>query len=55
MLLYGGIGLLVGGIVSALFGDRLSKDPATAARMKKQGPLLAVVGAVLLLLRLLLG
>ncbi len=48
MLLYGGIGLLAGGIVSWLFSDKLTKDVANAARMKKQAPILVVVGAVLL-------
>lgn len=55
MLLYGGIGLLAAGILSTFFSDKLSKDPAKAAQMKKQGPVIAVVGAVFLLLRMLLG
>lgn len=55
MLLYGGIGLLAGGIISMVFADKLTKDPAKAANMKKQGPIIAAVGAVFLLVRLLLG
>lgn len=55
MLLYGGIGLLAAGIISMMFSDKLSKDPAKAAQMKKQGPMIAIVGAIFLLLRMLLG
>ena len=55
MLLYGGIGLLVAGILSMFFSDKLSKDPAKAAQLKKQGPVIAVVGVIFLLLRMLLG
>ena len=32
--------------------DKLSKDPEKAAQMKKQGPMIAIVGAIFLLLRM---
>lgn len=48
MLLYGGIGLLAGGLVLLLLGDKIVKDPATAASTKKQAPILMVVGAVMI-------
>lgn len=44
MLTYGGIGLFLGGIILALFGDKIIKDPEKAANAKKQGPILSVVG-----------
>jgi hypothetical protein len=55
MLLYGGIGLLAAGVISMLFSDKLTSDAAKAAQLKKQGPIIAVVGAVFLLVRVLLG
>ena len=55
MLLYGGFGLLAAGIICWLFSDKLSQDREKAARMKKQSPILAVVGAVLLGASLLAG
>jgi len=48
MLFYGGIGLLVAGLLSMFASDKLSKDPEKAAQMKKNGPMLAGVGAVFL-------
>lgn len=55
MLLYGGIGLVAAGIISMIFSDKLSKDPAKSAQIKKQGPMIAAVGALFLLVRLLIG
>lgn len=48
MLTYGGIGLLVAGILFMTMPNKLVKDPAKAAKAKKQAPILAVVGAVML-------
>ncbi|MEO5707652.1 MAG: hypothetical protein ABIQ46_11515 [Alteraurantiacibacter sp.] len=55
MLLYGGIGLVVAGIISMIFSDKLSQDAAKAAQLKKQGPIIAAVGALFLLVRLLIA
>lgn len=48
MLLYGGIGLLVAGLIFMLAGDKIVKDAEKAAQAKKQAPILMVVGAVFL-------
>lgn len=54
MLLYGGIGLLGAGIIIYFFGGKLQSDAAKAAQMKKQAPILMLVGAVMLGVRALL-
>ena len=48
MLTYGGIGLLVAGIILTFFGDKIIRDPEQAAKRKKQGPIMALVGALAL-------
>jgi len=45
MLTYGGLGLLIGGLFLTFFADKVISDPEKAARSKKQGPILAAVGA----------
>lgn len=50
MLTYGGIALVLAGIVTMLFNRQLGKDAETRARMRKQAPWLIVVGAVFLVL-----
>ena len=55
MLLYGGMGLLLAGIIMMFFAGKLIPDAAKAANARKQAPILAVVGAVLLVVRFLLG
>ncbi len=55
MLLYGGIGLLAAGIITYFFGDKIQSDAAKAAQMKKQAPILMLIGAVLLGARVLLA
>ena len=54
MLLYGGIGLLAAGIITFFVGDKLQSDAAKAAQMKKQAPILMVVGVVYLVVRALI-
>jgi hypothetical protein len=54
MLLYGGIGLLVAGIITYFFGAKLQSDAAKVAQMKKQAPILMVVGVVMLVVRALI-
>ena len=51
MLLYGGLGLFLGGLIIMFFGDKIQKDPAKAATMKKQAPILVAVGAAFLAVR----
>ncbi|MEZ5743816.1 MAG: hypothetical protein R3D89_08830 [Sphingomonadaceae bacterium] len=53
MLLYGGIGLFLGGLILMFFSDKIQKDPAKAAQAKKQAPILVVVGLVFLAIRFL--
>ncbi len=48
MLMYGGIGLLLGGLIILLFGERLIGDPARAAPARRQAPVLMVIGALML-------
>lgn len=48
MLLYGGIGLLGAGIITYFFGDKIQSDATKAAQLKKQAPILMVVGVVFL-------
>mgnify|MGYP006910658986 CR=1 FL=1 len=48
MLTYGGLGLLIAGLIFMLGGDKLVKDPDKAANAKKQAPILMVVGAAML-------
>ena len=55
MLLYGGFGLLAAGIITWLFSDKLSKDADKAAKMKKPAPMIAIVGAAMLVARTLIG
>ncbi|MEE9433300.1 MAG: hypothetical protein V3V15_03580 [Sphingorhabdus sp.] len=56
MLTYGGLGLLIGGIILTLFSGKIAKgDEEKAAKLKKQGPILAVVGAGFLILAVVLG
>lgn len=51
MLLYTGLGLLIAGLLLVLMPNKLISDPAKAEAMRKQAPILAAVGAVLLFLR----
>lgn len=51
MLLYGGIGLLVAGILFMIMPNKIVSDPEKAANAKKQAPILAAVGAVMLFIR----
>ena len=46
MLLYGGLGLIIAGIISMFFGDKFQKDAEKLAKMKKQAPILVVVGVI---------
>jgi hypothetical protein len=55
MLLYGGIGLLMAGIIIFFFSGQIQKDPAKAAKARKQAPVLAAVGAVMLAVRFLIA
>jgi len=55
MLTYGGIGLLIGGLILTFFSGKIAKDEEKAAKLKKQGPILAVVGAGFLALAVFLG
>jgi hypothetical protein len=48
MFLYGGIGLLVAGLIFMLAADKVIKDAEKAAQAKKQAPILLGVGAVFL-------
>lgn len=48
MFLYGGIGLLVAGLIFLLAADKVVKDAEKAAQAKKQAPILLGVGAVFL-------
>ncbi len=48
MLTFGGIGLFFGGLILTFFGDKIGKDPEKGAKAKKQGPILAVIGAAML-------
>lgn len=55
MLLYAGIGLFLAGLIFMFGGTKFIKDADNAAKAKKQAPILAAVGAALLLLRFLIG
>ena len=55
MLTYGGLGLLVAGLVMSVTAEKIVKDPAKAAKAKKQGPLMALIGAAALGLGIYLG
>ncbi|MCB2088236.1 MAG: hypothetical protein KDD98_05345 [Sphingomonadaceae bacterium] len=55
MLTYGGLGLLIAGLIFTFAADKIIKDPEKAAKSKKQGPILAVVGAAMLGAAVLLG
>ncbi len=56
MLTYGGLGLLIGGLILTFFSGKIAKgDEEKAAKLKKQGPILAVVGAAALALAVFLG
>ena len=55
MLTYGGLGLLIAGLLFTFFAGKIIKDPEKAANAKKQGPILAIVGAVMLGLATYLG
>ncbi|MEP0189632.1 MAG: hypothetical protein ABJP70_01850 [Erythrobacter sp.] len=48
MFLYGGIGLLIGGLILLLFSNSVVKDAEKAANARKQAPYLMLVGAVFL-------
>lgn len=48
MLLYGGIGLALGGLLVWLFGGRMYKDAERAAKARKQAPWLVVIGVVMI-------
>lgn len=54
MLLYGGMGLLLAGIICYLFPGKIQADAEKAAKMKKQAPILALVGVVFLGIRFML-
>lgn len=54
MLLYGGLGLIIAGIISMFFGDKFQKDAEKLAKMKKQAPILVVVGVVFVALAFIL-
>lgn len=49
MLLYGGIGLLVGGLIILLFGNGFIKEADKAEKARKQAPILMLVGALMLI------
>ena len=55
MLLYGGAGLLLGGIITFFFSDKIQPDSTKATRMRKQSPILMLVGAGLLGMSVLAG
>ncbi|QZH75937.1 MAG: hypothetical protein JY451_04990 [Erythrobacter sp.] len=55
MLFYGGIGLVVAGIIFLLAADKVVKDAEKAAQAKKQAPVLLGVGAVFLALSVVLA
>jgi hypothetical protein len=55
MLLYGGVGLLLGGIITYFFSDKIQSEPTKASRMRKQSPILMLVGTGLLGLSVLVG
>lgn len=55
MLTYGGLGLLLAGLFFMLGGTKVVKDAERAAQLKKQAPILAAVGAVMLALAVFLG
>ncbi|WP_209348262.1 hypothetical protein [Pontixanthobacter sp. CEM42] len=55
MLTFGGIGLVGAGIIFTFFADKIVSDPELAKTRKKQGPLLALVGAAFLIAAVLLG
>ena len=55
MLTYGGIGLLVAGLIFMFGGTKLIKDPDKAQNAKKNAPVIAIVGAVMLGLAVYLG
>lgn len=48
MLFYGGIGLLGGGLIIMLFGNRFIKEADKAEKARKQAPILMLVGALAL-------
>ena len=48
MLTYGGIGLLVAGLLFTFGGTKFIKDEEKAQNLKKQAPILALVGAAML-------
>ena len=56
MLTYGGIGLLIGGIILTFFSGKIAKgDEEKAAKLKKQGPILSLVGVGFLALAFVIG
>jgi hypothetical protein len=55
MFLYGGIGLLVAGLIFLLAADKVVRDAEKAAQAKKQAPILIGVGAVFLAIWLVLS
>lgn len=48
MLLYGGIGLLLAGLIMTFFGGAIIKDAEKAAKAKKNAPAAMVVGVIML-------
>lgn len=55
MLTYGGLALLLAGILMMVIPHKLIKDPEKAARAKKNAPVMALVGAGALVLAFVLG
>lgn len=50
MFFYGGIGLLVAGLIFMFAADKVVKDTEKAAKAKSQAPILIGVGAVFLII-----
>lgn len=50
MFFYGGIGLLIAGIIFMFAADKVVRDAEKAAKAKSQAPVLIGVGAVFLVI-----
>lgn len=48
MLTYGGLGLLIAGLIFSFGGTKFISDETKAQNLKKQAPILAIVGAAML-------
>lgn len=55
MLTFGGIGLFLAGVLLTVMPHKFTSNAGKAAKAKKQGPILAVIGAAALVLALWLG